>query len=97
MKEFIIAQLIGYLLAILMSPISIRIIIDEYFDGKTFITFPTISFIVWGIFIVLPVLYAYIKRLEHRDVCFMVLWIPPVMICSICVVSLLMNIITILW
>lgn len=45
MKEFIIAQLIGYLLAILMSPISIRIIIDERIEGVSFITFPIISFI----------------------------------------------------
>ena len=61
-KEIIAVQMMGYLLAVLVSPFSIRIIIDEYFDGVNFITFPIISFIVWGIFIVLPVLYAYIKK-----------------------------------
>lgn len=40
MKEFIIAQLIGYLLAILMSPISIRIIIDERIEGGKLYNFP---------------------------------------------------------
>ena len=67
-KKLIMIQIIGYLLAILISPISIRIIIDEYVDGTYFITFPIISFIVWVLFIVLPVVYAYIKRIEQEKV-----------------------------
>lgn len=90
-------QLIGYLLAILMSPISIRIIIDEYIGGASFIHFPIISFIVWILFIVLPVVYVYIKRIEYKDVCFMVLWIPSVLVFSVCFVILLINIISLLW
>lgn len=96
-KKLIMIQIIGYLLAILISPISIRIIIDEYVDGTYFITFPIISFIVWVLFIVIPVVYAYIKRIEHKDVCFMVLWIPPTMVFAICLISLLINIISLLW
>lgn len=96
-KKLIMIQIIGYLLAILMSPISIRIIIDEYVDGTSFITFPIISFIVWVLFIVLPVVYAYIKRIEHKDVCFMVLWVPPAIVFAICLISLLINIISLLW
>ena len=65
-KKIIAVQIIGYLLAILMSPISIRIIIDEHISGTSFITFPIISFIVWILLIVQPVVYAYIKRIEHR-------------------------------
>jgi len=61
-KKLIMIQIIGYLLAILLSPISIRIIMDEYVDGASFITFPIISFIVWVLFIVVPVVYAYIKE-----------------------------------
>lgn len=96
-KKLIMIQIIGYLLAILMSPISIRIIIDEYVDGTSFITFPIISFIVWVLYIVLPVVYAYIKRIEQKDVCFMVLWIPPTIVFAICLISLLINIISLLW
>lgn len=61
-KKLIMIQIIGYLLAILMSPISIRIIIDEHISGASFIHFPIISFIVWILFIVLPVVYVYIKN-----------------------------------
>ena len=96
-KKLIMIQIIGYLLAILLSPISIRIIMDEYVDGANFIIFPIISFIVWVLFIVLPVVYAYIKRIEHKDVCFMVLWIPPTMVFAICLISILINIISLLW
>ena len=95
-KKLIMIQIIGYLLAILISPISIRIIIDEYVDGTYFITFPIISFIVWVLFIVIPVVYAYIKRIEHKDVCFMVLWVPPTMIFAVCLITLLINIISLL-
>ena len=95
-KKLIIIQIIGYLLAILMSPISIRIIIDEHISGTSFITFPIISFIVWILLIVLPVVYAYIKRIEHKDVCFMVLWVPPTMIFAVCLITLLINIISLL-
>lgn len=97
MKLVLIIQFIGYLLAILMSPISIMIIIDERIEGVSFITFPIISFIVWILLIVLPVVYAYIKRIEHKDVCFMVLWIPPTIVFAICLISLLINIISLLW
>lgn len=96
MKLVLIIQFIGYLLAILMSPISIMIIIDERIEGVSFITFPIISFIVWILLIVLPVVYAYIKRIEHKDVCFMVLWIPPTIVFAICLISLLINIISLL-
>ena len=89
-------QIIGYLLAILMSPISIRIIIDVYVDGANFITFPIMSFIVWILFIVLPVVYAYKQRIEHKDICFMVLWIPPTIVFAICLISILINIISLL-
>ena len=64
-KNLIQIQLIGYLLAILMSPISIRITIDQRIDGASFIHFPIISFIVWGLLIAMPVVYAYIKRIEY--------------------------------
>ena len=96
-KKLITIQSIGYLLAILMSPVLIRIIIDEHIGGTSFITFPIISFIVWILFIVLPVVCAYIKRIKHKDVCFMVLWIPPTMVFAICLISLLINIISLLW
>jgi len=95
-KKLITIQIIGYLLAILMSPVSIWIIIDEYEDGRSFTTFPIISFIVWILLIVLPVVYAYIKRIEHKDVCFMVLWVPPTMIFAVCLITLLINIISLL-
>lgn len=95
-KKLITIQIIGYLLAILMSPVSIWIIIDEYEDGRSFTTIPIISFIVWILLIVLPVVYAYIKRIEHKDVCFMVLWVPPTMIFAVCLITLLINIISLL-
>ena len=93
-KKLITIQTIGYLLAILMSPVLIRIIIDEHIGGTSFITFPIISFIVWILFIVLPVVYAYIKRIEHNNLCFMVLWVPPTLIFAICLITLLINIIS---
>ena len=80
-----------------MNPVSIRIIIDEHIGGTSFMTFPIISFIVWILFIVLPVVYAYIKRIKHKDVCFMVLWVPPTMIFAICLISLLTSMISLLW
>ena len=96
-KKILMIQLTGYLLAILMSPISIRITIDERIDGASFIHFPIISFIVWGLLITMPVVYAYIKRIEYKDVCFKVLWIPPVMASSLCLISLLIRVILLLW
>jgi len=96
-KKLIMIQIIGYLLVILMSPISIRIMIDEHIIGTSYITFPIISFIVWVLCIVLPVVYAYIKRIEHKDVYFMVLWIPPTIVFAICFISLLIIIIPLLW
>ena len=65
-KNLIQIQLIGYLLAILMSPISIDIIVDESFDHVRWINFPILSFITWILLIVLPVVYAYIKRIEYN-------------------------------
>ena len=95
-KKLIMIQIIGYLLAILISPISIRIIIDEHIGGTSFITFPIISFIVWVLFIVLPVVYAYIKRIEYKDVCFMVSCVPPTIVFGICLIILLINLISLL-
>lgn len=96
-KEIVRIQLIGYFLAIFLSPVSICMFVQEHPSGaRSWITFPIISFIVWMTFIVLPVVYAYIKSIEHKKVCFMILWIPPVIVFSICIVSLLMNIITLL-
>ena len=54
------------------------------------------SFIVWILFIVLPVVYAYKQRIEHKDICFMVLWIPPTIVFAICLISILINIISLL-
>ena len=96
-KKIVMIQIIGYLLAILMSPISIRITIDERIDGASFIHFPIISFIVWGLLIAMPVVYAYIKRIEYKDVCFKVIWIPPVLVFFICLISLLIHVILLLW
>lgn len=95
-KNLILIQLIGYLLAILLSPISIDIIVDESFDHVRWIDFPILSFIVWILLIVLPVVYAYVKRIEYRNICFMVLWVPPVMVFSICFAFLLIQIILLL-
>lgn len=95
-KKIIMIQIIGYLLAILMSPISLRITINERIDGASFIHFPIISFIVWGLLIAMPVVYAYIIRIEYKDVCFKVLWIPPVMAFSLCLISLLIHMILLL-
>ena len=96
-KKIIIIQIIGYLLSILMCPISIKVIIDERIDGVTFIVFPIISFIVWFLLIVVPVIYAYTKRIEHKNVCYMVLWVPPTMLFAICMVNLLIHVIPLLW
>ena len=95
-KNLIQIQLIGYLLAILMSPISIDIIVDESSDHVRWINFPILSFITWILLIVLPVVYAYIKRIEYKNICFMVLWIPPIMVFSICLVFILIQIILLL-
>lgn len=80
-----------------MSPVSISIIIDEHIGGAHFITFPIISFIVWILFIVLPAVYAYIKRIEYKDVCFIVLWVPPTMIFAICLINFLINMISLMF
>ena len=37
-KRVVIVQCIGYLIAVLMLPITIRIIIDEFMDGKSYMT-----------------------------------------------------------
>ena len=38
-KRVVIVQCIGYLIAVLMLPITIRIIIDEFMGGKSYMTF----------------------------------------------------------
>ena len=53
-KQVVIVQCIGYLIAVLMLPIPIRIIIDEFMGGKSYMTFPIVSFIVWLMLVVLP-------------------------------------------
>ena len=90
-KRVVIVQCIGYLIAVLMLPITIRIIIDEFMGGKSYMTFPIVSFIVWVMLIVFPVLYAYYEKLRYRYICFMVLWVPPVTVLMISVVSLLIS------
>ncbi len=80
-KKIVIIQLIGFVLVIAMSPITISIFEREFPGGeRAWMTFPIISFIVWGLFIVLPTAYAYVKRIEHKNICFRVLWIPPVIV-----------------
>ena len=80
-KKIVIIQLIGYVLAIAMSPITIYIFEREFPGGeRTWMTFPIVSFIIWGLFIVLPTVYAYVKKIEHKNICFRVLWIPPVIV-----------------
>ena len=80
-KKIAIIQLIGYVLAIAMSPITISIFERELRGGeRAWMTFPIVSFIVWGVFIVLPTVYAYVKKIEHKNICFRVLWIPPVIV-----------------
>lgn len=96
-KKIIMIQIIGYLLSILMSPISLRIIIDEHIDGASFISFPIISFIVWFLLILVPVIYAYTKKIEHKNVCYMVLWVPPTMVFAICILNLLIRVILLFW
>lgn len=95
-KKIVTIQLIGYVLAIVMAPATICIFVRDLPEVRSWFSIPIISFIVWGIFIVLPVVYAFIKRIEHRDVCFKVLWIPPVIAFFICTVSLLINILPLL-
>ena len=80
-KKIAIIQSVGYVLAIAMSPITICIFEREFPGGeRTWMTFPIVSFIVWGVFIVLPTVYAYVKKIEHKNICFRVLWIPPVIV-----------------
>lgn len=92
-KKLIMIQIIGYLLAILMSPISIRIIIDERIEGVSFITFPIISFIVWGIFIVLPVVYADATKMVYKEIYLIILLFPIVTVILFLLVLILINVI----
>lgn len=92
-KKIIMIQIIGYLLAILMSPISIRIIIDERIEGVSFITFPIISFIVWGIFIVLPVVYADATKMVYKEIYLIILLFPIVTVILFLLVLILINVI----
>ena len=51
-KKIAIIQSVGYVLAIAMSPITIYIFEREFPGGeRTWMTFPIVSFIVWGLFI----------------------------------------------
>lgn len=95
-KQVVIVQCIGYLIAVLMLPITIRIIIDEFMGGKSYMTFPIVSFIVWLMLVVLPVLYVYHEKLRYRYICFMVLWVPPMTVLMISVVSLLISMLCLL-
>ena len=80
-KKIAIIQSVGYVLAIAMSPITIYIFVREFPGGeRTWMTFPIVSFIIWGLFIVLPTVFAYVKKIEHKNICFRVLWIPPVIV-----------------
>lgn len=85
-KKIVAIQLIGYILTIVFSPITICIFEKKSLDGSRWMTFPIVSFIVWIMFIVLPTVYAYINKIEHRDFCLMVLWIPFAIIFFLCFV-----------
>ena len=85
-KKIVAIQLIGYILTIVFSPITICIFEKKSLDGSRWMTFPIVSFIVWIMFIVLPAVYAYTKKIEHKNFCLMVLWIPPVIIFFLCFV-----------
>jgi hypothetical protein len=95
-KRVVIVQCIGYLIAVLMLPITIRIIIDEFMGGKSYMTFPIVSFIVWLMLVVLPVLYVYNEKLRYRYICFMVLWVPLVVIFMLGVIGLLIFLVSLL-
>ena len=94
-KKIVIIQLIGFVLVIAMSPITISIFEREFPGGeRAWMTFPIVSFIVWGVFIVLPTVYAYVKRIEHKNICLMVLWIPLTIVMSLCFVKFLAALIS---
>lgn len=95
-KKIVAIQLIGYILTIVFSPITICIFEKKSLDGSRWMTFPFLSFIVWIMFIVLPAVYAYTKKIEHKNFCLMVLWIPPVIIFFLCFVVLGGTIISLL-
>ena len=46
-KEIVKIQLLGYILAIIMSPVTICIFERELPGARSWTTFPIISFIVW--------------------------------------------------
>ena len=88
-KKIVAIQLICYILTIVFSPITICVFGRRFPDGgRAWMTFPFLSFIVWIMFIVLPAVYAYTKKIEHKNFCLMVLWIPPVIIFFLCFVVL---------
>ena len=96
-KKIVIIQLIGYILAIVLSPITICIFERKLPDGgRSWTTLPIISFIVWIMLIVLPAVCAYIKKIEHRNICLMVLWIPLAMVFFLCFVVLGIAVISLL-
>ena len=96
-KKIVTIQLIGYILAIALSPITICIFEQKLpVDGTAWMTFPIISFIVWIMLIVLPTVYAYIKKIENKNICLMVLWIPLAIIFFLCFVVLGVTIISLL-
>lgn len=97
-KKILAIQLIGYILAIVLSPITICIFERKFPDGgRSWTTFPIISFIVWIMLIVLPAVCAYIKKIEHRNICLMVLWIPLAMVFFLCFVVLGIAVISLLY
>ena len=96
-KKIVIIQLIGYILAIVLSPITICIFERKLPDGgRTWMTLPIASIIVWIMLIVLPAVCAYIKKIEHRNICLMVLWIPLAMVFFLCFVVLGIAVISLL-
>ena len=94
--QIVALQLVGYLLAVLVLPITIRVFEYEFSDSKSYMTFSIVSFIVWLMLVVFPVLYAYCTNLRYRNICFMVLWVPPMVVFMIGMTYLLIYLISLL-
>ena len=94
--QIVTLQLVGYLLAILISTITIRVFEYKFSGGKSYMTFPIVSFIVWLMLVGFPVLYAYCTNLRYRKICFMVLWVPPMVVFMIGMTYLLIYLISLL-
>ena len=94
--QIVTLQLVGYLLVVLILPITICVFEYEFSSGKSYMTFPIVSFIVWLMLVVLPVLYAYCEKLRYRYICCMVLLVPPIVVFMIGMVYLLINLISLI-